>query len=59
MALNLEDIRQLFETWGSLSYSGEQVTQLDHALQSGSLAQEEGAGMSWYPLRSCTTSGIC
>lgn len=43
MALNLEDIRQLFETWGSLGYSGERVTQLEHALQSGALAQEEGA----------------
>jgi len=44
MALNLEDIRQLFETWGALGYSGEQVTQLEHALQSGALAQEAGAG---------------
>lgn len=43
MALNLEDIRKLFETWGSLSYSGESVSQLDHALQSATLAQEEGA----------------
>jgi phosphonate degradation associated HDIG domain protein len=44
MALNLDDIRGLFETWGSLAYSGEQVSQLEHALQSGALAQEEGAG---------------
>ena len=44
MALNLEDIRELFETWGSLAYSGEAVTQLEHALQSGALAQEAGAG---------------
>lgn len=44
MALNLQDIRELFEKWGSLSYSGESVSQLDHALQSGALAQEEGVG---------------
>lgn len=44
MALNLEDIRELFETWGSLGYSGEPVSQLEHALQSGALAQEAGAG---------------
>ncbi|PLZ02984.1 phosphohydrolase [Burkholderia sp. WAC0059] len=42
MALSLDDIRQLFETYGSLSYSGEPVTQLEHALQSGALAQDEG-----------------
>lgn len=44
MALNLQDIRDLFEKWGALAYGGEQVSQLDHALQSGALAQEEGAG---------------
>jgi len=44
MALNLEDIRGLFETWGSLAYSGESVSQLEHALQSGALAQQDGAG---------------
>ena len=43
MALNLEDIRSLFAAWGSLAYSGEPVTQLEHALQSGALAQEAGA----------------
>ena len=43
MALNLEDIRNLFAAWGSLAYSGEPVTQLEHALQSGALAQEAGA----------------
>jgi phosphonate degradation associated HDIG domain protein len=43
MALNLEDIRGLFEKWGSLGYSGECVSQLEHALQSGALAQESGA----------------
>ncbi|WP_322106300.1 phosphonate degradation HD-domain oxygenase [Paraburkholderia sp. J41] len=43
MALNLADIRQLFEAHGATAYSGEPVTQLEHALQSGALAQEEGA----------------
>lgn len=43
MALSLADIRGLFETYGALAYSGEPVTQLEHALQSGALAEEEGA----------------
>ncbi|AOK31883.1 MULTISPECIES: phosphonate degradation HD-domain oxygenase [Burkholderia] len=43
MALNLEDIRSLFQLHGSLAYSGEPVTQLEHALQCGTLAQAEGA----------------
>lgn len=43
MALSLADIRQLFEAHGATAYSGEPVTQLEHALQSGALAQEEGA----------------
>ncbi|MEA3087804.1 MAG: hypothetical protein QOC89_5501 [Paraburkholderia sp.] len=44
MALSLNDIRSLFEAYGSLAYSGEPVTQLEHALQSGALAEQEGAG---------------
>ncbi|QBR00026.1 phosphonate degradation HD-domain oxygenase [Paraburkholderia pallida] len=43
MALSLEDIRGLFEQHGGQAYSGELVTQLEHALQSGALAEEEGA----------------
>ncbi|QGZ56463.1 phosphonate degradation HD-domain oxygenase [Paraburkholderia acidiphila] len=43
MALSLADIRGLFETYGALAYSGEPVTQLEHALQSGALAEEDGA----------------
>ncbi|QGZ64112.1 phosphonate degradation HD-domain oxygenase [Paraburkholderia acidisoli] len=43
MALSLADIRQLFEAHGATAYSGEPVTQLEHALQSGALAQEDGA----------------
>lgn len=43
MALSLDDIRTLFERHGNIAYSGEPVTQLQHALQSGALAQEAGA----------------
>jgi len=43
VALNLDDIRGLFEAHGQTSYSGEPVTQLEHALQSGALAEAEGA----------------
>ena len=43
MALSLDDIRGLFEKHGQLAYSGEPVTQLEHALQSGALAEAEGA----------------
>ncbi|MGQ7934350.1 phosphonate degradation HD-domain oxygenase [Paraburkholderia sp. D1E] len=42
MALSLSDIRSLFEQYGNLAYSGEPVTQLEHALQSGALAEEAG-----------------
>jgi phosphonate degradation associated HDIG domain protein len=42
VALSLDDIRSLFERYGSLAYSGEPVTQLEHALQSGALAEEAG-----------------
>lgn len=43
MALSLADIKGLFDGYGALAYSGEPVTQLEHALQSGALAEEEGA----------------
>ncbi|MGF6753611.1 phosphonate degradation HD-domain oxygenase [Paraburkholderia sp. GAS42] len=43
MALSLDDIRTLFEQHGEVAYSGEPVTQLEHALQSGALAEEAGA----------------
>ena len=43
MALSLPDIRTLFDKFGSIAYSGEPVTQLEHALQSGALAESEGA----------------
>jgi phosphonate degradation associated HDIG domain protein len=44
VALSLTDIRDLFEQHGSLSYGGEQVSQLEHALQCGALAEQERAG---------------
>ena len=43
MALTLTNIRHLFDEFGAVSYSGEPVTQLEHALQSGALAEQEGA----------------
>lgn len=59
MALSLNDIRSLFEQYGKLAYSGEPVTQLEHALQSGALAEEAGADDELVPRRFCTTSVIC
>ncbi len=44
MALTLDDIRMLFERRGDTAYSGEPVTQLEHALQSAQLAADERAG---------------
>jgi phosphonate degradation associated HDIG domain protein len=43
MALSIAGIRHLFDTCGGLAYSGEPVTQLQHALQSATLAQDAGA----------------
>lgn len=43
MALSLNDIRSLFKRYGDLAYSGEPVTQLEHALQSGALAEQARA----------------
>lgn len=39
----IEDILQLFAQHGDSEYGGEAVTQLEHALQSASLAEQEGA----------------
>ena len=41
--LTLEDIEMLFARHGSAQYSGEPVTQLEHALQSAHLAEQSGA----------------
>jgi phosphonate degradation associated HDIG domain protein len=41
--LSLHDIAQLFARRGAEQYSGEPVTQLEHALQTAWLAQEAGA----------------
>ncbi|MFL6691639.1 MAG: phosphonate degradation HD-domain oxygenase [Ramlibacter sp.] len=41
--VNLEQIVALYRSLGDRAYSGEPVTQLDHALQSAALAQAAGA----------------
>lgn len=43
MALTLNDIEALFAARGGRMYAGEPVTQLQHALQSGRLAEQDGA----------------
>jgi len=43
MALSLSDIEKLFRDHGHIEYSGEGVTQLEHALQSAQFAEDEGA----------------
>lgn len=43
MGLNLADIEQLFADKGDEQYSGEPVTQLQHALQCAMLAEQDGA----------------
>src|SRR5436190_18519204 len=41
--LNLNDIELLFARLGAEQYSGEPVTQLEHALQTAHLAEQSGA----------------
>ncbi len=41
--LSLDDIRTLFDRLGDEQYSGEPVTQLEHALQTAALAEGAGA----------------
>lgn len=43
MALTLAEIEQLFAQRGDERYTGEDVTQLEHALQSAMLAEDHGA----------------
>ena len=43
MALSIGDIEQIFSARGAEMYSGEPVTQLEHALQCAMLAEREGA----------------
>ena len=43
MALSIDDICGVFADKGARMYSGEPVTQLEHALQSATLAQNAGA----------------
>jgi phosphonate degradation associated HDIG domain protein len=44
MALDLADIARLFAQHGDIAYAGEDVSQLEHALQTARLAALEGAG---------------
>ena len=43
MGLKLGDIDRLFREHGAMAYSGEPVTQAEHALQSAALAEAAGA----------------
>ncbi|MBR7976096.1 HD domain-containing protein [Burkholderia vietnamiensis] len=43
MALTVDEIDGLYRAHGHVAYSGEPVTQLEHALQCGLLAEEAGA----------------
>jgi predicted HD phosphohydrolase len=43
MALTIPDICALFDAKGGRMYSGEPVTQLEHALQTAALAESAGA----------------
>ena len=43
MSLSFADIEQLFARKGSEQYTGEPVTQLEHALQTAYLAEQDGA----------------
>jgi len=44
MGLSLDEIAALFANKGERMYTGEPVTQLEHALQSAQLAEQAGAG---------------
>lgn len=46
MALAFDDIARIFDAKGALGYDGEPVTQLEHALQSATLAESSGASAS-------------
>ena len=39
----IHEIRQLFQLKGNSNYGGEEVTQLEHALQAATMAESEGA----------------
>ena len=45
MGLSLRDIERLFRDHGNIEYSGEGVSQLEHALQTAQLAEQAGASM--------------
>ena len=50
MALSLDDIRTLFDRHGDIAYSGEPVTQLEHALQTAALAEAAAAPARMIPI---------
>ena len=52
MGLNLSDIEHLFATKGGEQYTGEPVTQLEHALQSAMLSCVTGCWLESAPLGS-------
>src|SRR6218665_1405770 len=43
MSLSLQDIQALFRNHGATQYTGDPVTQLEHALQTAALAEQEEA----------------
>ena len=49
--LSLGDIEQLFARHGAAQYSGEPVTQLEHALQTAHFAEQSDAGDALAPGR--------
>jgi phosphonate degradation associated HDIG domain protein len=44
MGLKLPDVERLFRDHGHIAYSGEGVSQVEHALQAARLAEADGAG---------------
>lgn len=44
MSLSIADVVHIFETKGHAQYDGEPVSQLEHALQSAHLAEQQGVG---------------
>ena len=57
--LSIADIELLFARHGGEQYSGEPVTQLEHALQTAQRAERDGADDRWSRRRCCTTSATC
>lgn len=58
MALSLDDIQTLFDRHGDIAYSGEPVTQLEHALQTAALAEQAAQRHCW-PVPSSASTTVC